>query len=116
MDKNIQTRIQSAVDELCDGNKSEFCRRIGRPAQAIKDIIGGKLSAPGYDLIYDILSSDLGISPKWLILGDGEMLSKNNNEQVSASFNVVGTATTVIVSNVDELASAFARAISSKKD
>ena len=75
MGNEIQKRIQQAVDTLCDGNKSEFCRRINRPAQAIKDIVGGKGSAPGYDLIYDILSSDLGISPKWLILGDGDMLS-----------------------------------------
>ena len=73
MDKNIKGRIQKAVDTLCEGNKSEFCRRIGRPAQAIKDIVGGKQSAPGFDLIYDILSSDLGISPNWLMLGVGRM-------------------------------------------
>jgi hypothetical protein len=80
MDKNIQNRIQRAVDALCNGNKSEFCRRINRPAQAIKDIIGGKGSAPGYELIYDILSSDLGISPNWLILGEGPMLSSSRVE------------------------------------
>lgn len=74
MGKSIQERVQEAVDTLCDGNKSEFCRRINRPTQAIKDIIGGKRSAPGYELIYDILSSDLGISPGWLILGEGSML------------------------------------------
>lgn len=75
MGSEIQKRLQEAVDTLCGGNKSEFCRRINRPAQAIKDIVGGKRSAPGYDLLYDILSSDLGISPNWLILGDGEMLT-----------------------------------------
>lgn len=80
MDKNIQKRIQKAVDALCDGNKSEFCRRINRPPQAIKDIIGGKGSAPGYELIYDILSSDLGISPSWLLLGNGPMLSVQKDE------------------------------------
>ena len=80
MDKNIQKRIQRAVDALCNGNKSEFCRRINRPAQAIKDIIGGKGSAPGYDLIYDILSSGLGISPSWLILGEGPMISPSSVE------------------------------------
>ena len=73
MDKVIGERIQRAVDAICGGNKSEFCRRIGRPVEAIKDIIGGKQSQPGYNLIYDILSSDLGISPNWLILGEGEM-------------------------------------------
>ena len=76
MDRNIQNRIQEAVDELCDKNKSEFCRRIGRPAQAIKDIVGGKGSAPGFDLIFDILASDLGISPNWLLTGRGDMLEK----------------------------------------
>jgi len=74
MGKNIQDRVQEAVNTLCEGNKSEFCRKINRPSQAIKDIVGGKKSAPGYELIYDILSSDLGISPEWLILGKGNML------------------------------------------
>lgn len=83
MDRNIQKRIQKAVDALCNGNKSEFCRRIDRPAQAIKDIIGGKNSAPGYELIYDILSSDLGISPKWLLFGEGSMLTAKKDEESS---------------------------------
>lgn len=86
MDRNIQKRIQNAVDALCGGNKSEFCRRIERPAQAIKDIIGGKQSAPGYELIYDILSSDLGISPKWLLMGEGPMIvSKRDDESSQAA-------------------------------
>lgn len=53
---------------------------------------------------------------RWLLLGEGDMLLGITNEHLPTSFNVVGTATTVIVSNVDELASAFARAMSSKKD
>lgn len=74
MTRDIRERVQKAVDDLCDGNRSEFCRRIGRPSHAIKDVIGGKLTSPGYDLLYDILSSDLGISPKWLLLGEGAMM------------------------------------------
>ena len=83
MDRSIQKRIQTVVDALCGENKSEFCRRIGRPAQAIKDIVGGKNSAPGYELIYDILSSDLGISPKWLLLGEGPMVTPQKKEESS---------------------------------
>ena len=83
MDRNIQKRIQMVVNALCGENKSEFCRRIGRPAQAIKDIVGGKNSAPGYELIYDILSSDLGISPNWLLLGEGPMVTTQKKEESS---------------------------------
>ena len=72
MDNNIQERLQNAIDVLCDGNKSEFCRRIGKDVTSFKDIIGGKRCAPGYGLLYAILSSDLGISPSWLMLGVGE--------------------------------------------
>lgn len=62
------------IDTLCGGNKSEFCRRIGKGDSAVKDIIGGKNSLPGFELLYSVLSSDLGISPNWLMLGIGPML------------------------------------------
>ena len=75
MDSNIQDRLQTAIDSICGGNKSEFCRRIGKGESSLKDIIGGKRSAPGYALLYAILSSDLGISPKWLMAGEGDMLN-----------------------------------------
>lgn len=74
MNKDIQNRIAEIIDTICGGNKSEFCRRIGRDNSAVKDIIGGKGNAPGYYFLYDILSSDLGISPKWLMVGEGDML------------------------------------------
>jgi len=88
VNQDIQNRIQEAVDLLCGGNKSEFCRRIGRPAQAIKDIIGGKQSYPGFELLYDILSSDLGISPNWLMLGDGPMVETEGVRSEPKSLNM----------------------------
>ena len=115
MDRNIQKRITEAVDSLCNGNKSEFCRRIGRPAQAIKDIIGGKQSMPGFDLIYDILSSDLGISPSWLILGEGEMLGKNPNPSTPRECqNDIHHCATVNINYVD-LKEAIKQAIKESK-
>lgn len=101
MDRNIQTRIQEAVNALCDGNKSEFCRRINRKPDAIKDIIGGKFSLPGFDLIYDILASDLGISPSWLLLGEGYMLEKN--PKTDAPSVHIENAQTVNIGNWGEL-------------
>lgn len=102
MDRNIQKRISEAVDAICGGNKSEFCRRIGRPAQAIKDVVGGKMSMPGFDLIYDILSSDMGISPSWLILGEGEMLVNFPSEK-SGPTVTIGNIQTVNIGNWGEL-------------
>lgn len=101
MDRNIGARIQKAVDDLCAGNKSEFCRRIGRPVEAIKDIIGGKQSQPGFNLIYDILASDLGISPRWLILGVGEMTDTPTPPPSPAV--TIGSIQTVNIGNWGEL-------------
>ena len=109
MDKNVQGRLQQAVDTLCGGNKSEFCRRIGRPAQAIKDIIGGKMSAPGFDLIFDILSSDLGISPNWLILGEGPMMVQQPAPSGPDNGNMV------FIGNLGELKAIIADAIRENK-
>lgn len=81
MDSNVQKRLQDAIDAICGGNKSEFCRRIGKDVSSLKDIIGEKHSFPGYALLYAILSSDLGISPGWLMLGEGEMLLGNSPKE-----------------------------------
>ena len=103
MDKNINNRIQQVIDALCKNN-SDFCRRIGRSEYAVKDIVGGKRTFPGYELIYSILSSDLGISPKWLILGEGEMLEKSQTTAPSFSPAVnIGTIQTVNIGNWGEL-------------
>ena len=84
MDSNIQDRLQTAIDAICGGNKSEFCRRIGRDVSSLKDVIGGKRSAPGYALLYSIISSDLGISPKWLMSGEGPMLNETHQPKPSS--------------------------------
>ena len=104
MDNNIQKRLQDAIDALCDGNKSEFCRRIGKDVSSLKDIIGGKHSAPGYGLIYAILSSDLGISPSWLMLGIGEMLHREESPKSNPAVSIQNIGT-VNIGNWDELVS-----------
>ena len=81
MDKNVQGRFVAMIDTLCGGNKSEFCRRIGRSNDAVKDIIGGRNTLPGFELLYAVLSSDLGISPSWLMVGEGPMLLSDVAQQ-----------------------------------
>ena len=88
MNKEIQKRITDVIETTCDGNKSEFCRRIGREANAVKDIVGGGMYAPSYSMIYDIRASDLGISAKWLICGEGEMLEADEQQKHASSVNI----------------------------
>lgn len=90
------------IDTLCNGNKSEFCRRIGRNNDAVKDIIGGRNTLPGFELLYSVLSSDLGISPNWLMLGVGPMLSADAEKSFAPSVNI-DTIHTVNIGNWGEL-------------
>lgn len=102
MNKNIQERFVVMIDTLCNGNKSEFCRRIGRNTDAVKDIIGGRNTLPGFELLYSVLSSDLGISPNWLMLGVGPMLSADAEKSIAPSVNI-DTIHTVNIGNWGEL-------------
>jgi len=104
MDSNVQKRLQDAIDAICGGNKSEFCRRIGKDVSSLKDIIGEKHSYPGYALLYSILSSDLGISPRWLMLGEGEMLSENSPMMPASIQGVnVNNVQAVFVTNWEDI-------------
>ena len=107
MDNNVQKRLQEAIEGLCEGNKSEFCRRIGKDVSALKDILGEKHSAPGYALLFAILSSDLGISPNWLMLGEGPMLSGNNPAPAGNDVH----HNVVIIGNLGDLKEVVAEAI-----
>lgn len=95
MDKNVQGRILEIINGVCKGNKSEFCRRIGRKPDAVKDIIGGRGSLPSYDLIYDILASDLGISPAWFILGIGEMTERATVRESASAIDYAALKETI---------------------
>lgn len=71
----VNERIKLIVDTFFHRNGSAFAREIGIKQSTLKDIIGGRLSKPGYEIIEKILSANsLNISPEWLILGEGEML------------------------------------------
>ena len=103
MNRDIQSRIKRMVKELCDDKKAEFCRRIGKKdPSAIKDIVGDKGSAPSFNLLFDILSSDLGISPKWLMLGEGPMLEKDIQASTTSPTNVIHN-NQVFIANWGEL-------------
>ncbi|WP_148375263.1 MULTISPECIES: helix-turn-helix domain-containing protein [Butyricimonas] len=78
---NVNERIKCIVDECFDGNVSAFARAIDISQSTLKDIVGGRFSKPGYDVLEKILSAEsLFISPDWLMKGKGDMIIQNVNQ------------------------------------
>lgn len=78
---NVNERIKCIVDECFDGNVSAFARAIDISQSTLKDIVGGRFSKPGYDVLEKILSAEtLFISPDWLMKGKGDMITQNINQ------------------------------------
>lgn len=78
--KTINERIKYISDTLFDGNVSAFGRHINVPQPTLKDVVGGKLSTPRFDLLEKIVNDkSLNINSEWLMTGEGHML-KNISE------------------------------------
>ena len=71
-------RLQRLIEYYCGGNKAEFAKKIGVTPQCLYT-----WSSRG-TLDYDIIFAKCeGLSAKWLLTGEGEMLEnpqKNNSE------------------------------------
>lgn len=72
--KTINERIKCISEVLFDGNVSAFARQVNVPQPTMKDVVGGKLSSPRFDLLDKIINDkSLNISPEWLMTGEGTM-------------------------------------------
>ena len=68
---------------------SAFARAIDISQSTLKDIVGGRFSKPGYDVLEKILSAEtLFISPDWLMKGKGNMITQNVNQNNQYGDNV----------------------------
>lgn len=70
---NINTRIQSIIDQRYNANKRAFASAIGVGATVIQNIVGARQGKPSYDVIEKICAN-ANISPEWLLTGNGPML------------------------------------------
>ena len=81
---NINTRIQSIIDQRYNANKSAFASAIGVGATVIQNIVGARQGKPSYDVIEKICAN-ANISPEWLLTGNGDMVkSTAKHEPTSA--------------------------------
>lgn len=71
---NINQRIQSIVDELFNGNVSEFERTSGIKPSTVKNIVGSRQTKPSYDILESIIRNNVQVSSEWLLTGQGSML------------------------------------------
>lgn len=92
----VNDRIKLIVNKFFQGNGSAFAREIGIKQSTLKDIIGGRLSKPGYEIIEKILSAKaLNISSEWLILGKEPML-----KNIAGN---IGSTSSIELPNVPEI-------------
>lgn len=75
----ISLRISAIINELFDGNKSEFARTVGISEAAVRSYMANTI--PKADVLEKI-ASKTAISCEWLILGRGDMIVQSNSGEI----------------------------------
>lgn len=79
-----ENRIAIIIDELCDGNKSVFARKIGITPQYAAQLYSG-VREPSKRTVSDICQK-YGVDEIWLRDGVGEMFRPRTREDEITSF------------------------------
>ena len=88
--KNVADRIIELVDICCEGNRSEFARRIGLTPAYISKIDKERDRIPSERTIADICR-EFNVNKHWLETGEGEMFKSLEREaEIAMFFRSVG--------------------------
>lgn len=79
----ISERFTTIIDVLGMNNNS-FALSLGKSPSNIKPIIDGKIK-PGWDMLELIFYKYPHINPTWLMKGEGQIFTDQNNEQIFES-------------------------------
>lgn len=82
MKNGISLRIRKIIDELYNGNKSEFARIVGISESNVRSYLGD--TVPKADVLIKI-ATKIAISCEWLLLGKGDMLQTVSDVSPSQS-------------------------------
>lgn len=77
----INKRIDTLIQDICDGNKRLFSRKINVAATVIENIVGKRQGKPSFEVIEKIVFAIENINADWLITGRGSMLLDVKMEQ-----------------------------------
>lgn len=73
---SITERLQYIIDEIFEGNKAAFARKIGIAPTSISNYLGKeRTSKPSSDILGDIVTFIPNINAKWLLTGEGDAFS-----------------------------------------
>lgn len=75
----INDRIKLIVNQMFNGNTSEFERASKINPSTVKNIIGGRLTKPSYDVLEAIIRNNVLLSAEWLMRGEGDMLKQSGD-------------------------------------
>ena len=79
----ISTRIKAIIDHYGNGRNTEFAALIGTNEGNIRGYLKGVM--PKSDILASIVRNCDGISARWLLTGEGEMLATPSGNTHSSS-------------------------------
>ena len=99
MHSNEETSVNERIQQIINHyklNKSSFSREIGLGnSMTIGNIVGGRKSKPGYDILYKIVER-FPVCPAWLLTGKGPMLQDAEKEMKSDTNEVDKTVELIL--------------------
>ena len=114
-----ETTINDRIEQIIYHyklNKSSFSREIGSSSMTIINIVTGRKSKPGYEILRKI-ATRFPVNTDWLLLGKGPMLRDTEDAVKSDEFEVDKVADDIVQSPEKyEKNLVFARYLESKCD
>lgn len=83
---SINERIKYIVDTFFKGNTTQMAKSVFVSQSTLRDIVGERNSAPSFETMKQIVdSATLKISPAWLLTGQGEVQTSENQSEASSA-------------------------------
>ena len=83
---SINERIKYIVDTFFKGNTTQMAKSVFVKQSTLRDIVGERNSAPSFETMKQIVdSASLNINPAWLLTGQGEVQTSENQSETSST-------------------------------
>lgn len=76
--ETINDRLQKLVNEKTNGNRSEFCRKLGLENFSLNNFLGSRKSKPSVDFLCKVIKR-FNVDPYWLLFGEASPSGAHHN-------------------------------------